>query len=90
MGDCIVRRLEGVVLARGYSLLEYNVPEAKLAEAEKVTTGFESPTVNRLEDPGWFAVRAMVKRSEVIDIMEQLDALGATAILETVITNCRL
>jgi ATP phosphoribosyltransferase len=88
--DRVVRRLEGVVIARSYSLLEYNVPEAKLAAAEKVTPGFESPTVNRLEEAGWFAVRAMVKRSQVIDIMEQLDALGATAILETAITNCRL
>ncbi len=88
--DRVVRRLEGVVIARSYSLLEYNVPEAKLKAAEKITPGFESPTVNRLEEPGWFAVRAMVKRSEVIEIMEQLDALGATAILETAITNCRL
>lgn len=90
LADRVVRRLEGVVIARSYSLLEYNVPEAKLAAAEKITPGFESPTVNRLEEPGWFAVRAMVKRSEVIDIMEKLDALGATAILETTITNCRL
>lgn len=88
--DRVVRRLEGVVIARSYSLLEYNVPQAKLAAAEKVTPGFESPTVNKLEEPGWFAVRAMVKRSEVIEIMEQLDTLGATAILETAITNCRL
>jgi len=88
--DRVVRRLEGVVIARSYSLLEYNVPEEKLAAAEKVTPGFESPTINRLEEEGWFAVRAMVKRSEVIEIMEQLDALGATAILETAITNCRL
>jgi ATP phosphoribosyltransferase len=88
--DRVVRRLEGVVIARSYSLLEYNVPEAKLAAAEKITPGFESPTINRLEEPGWFAVRAMVKRSEVIEIMEQLDALGASAILETAITNCRL
>jgi ATP phosphoribosyltransferase len=88
--DRVVRRLEGVVIARSYSLLEYNVPQEKLAAAEKITPGFESPTVNRLEEPGWFAVRAMVKRSEVIEIMEQLDALGATAILETEIKNCRL
>ncbi len=88
--DRVVRRLEGVVIARSYSLLEYNVPQAKLAEAEKVTPGFESPTINRLEEEGWFAVRAMVKRNEVIEIMERLDALGATAILETTITNCRL
>ena len=59
-------------------------------EAEKITPGFESPTINKLEEAGWFAVRAMVKRSEVIEIMERLDALGATAILETTITNCRL
>jgi ATP phosphoribosyltransferase len=90
LADRIVRRLEGVVIARAYSLLEYNVPEAKLAEAEKITPGFESPTVGRLEEPGWFSVRAMVKRNEVIEIMERLEALGATAILETTITNCRL
>jgi len=88
--DRVVRRLEGVVIARSYSLLEYNVPEAKLDAAEKITPGFESPTINRLEEEGWFAVRAMVKRSEVIEIMERLEALGATAILETAITNCRL
>lgn len=90
LADRVVRRLEGVVIARSYSLLEYNVPEAKLKAAENITPGFESPTVNKLEELGWFAVRAMVKRSEVIDIMEKLDALGATAILETTITNCRL
>jgi ATP phosphoribosyltransferase len=88
--DRVVRRLEGVVIARSYSLLEYNVTEAKLAEAEAITPGFESPTVSRLEESGWFSVRAMVKRGEVIDIMERLEALGATAILETAITNCRL
>ena len=90
MADRITRRLEGVVIARAYSLLEYNVPEGKLAEAEKITPGFKSPTVNRLEEPGWFAVRAMVRRGEVIGIMERLEHLGATAILETAISNCRV
>ena len=88
--DRIVRRLEGVVIARDYSLLEYNVPRAKLAAAEAVTPGFTSPTVTNLEDSGWCAVRAMVKSSEVITIMEQLEALGALAILEMSINNCRL
>ncbi|MAT70943.1 MAG: ATP phosphoribosyltransferase [Planctomycetaceae bacterium] len=90
MCDRITRRLEGVVIARAYSLLEYNVPADKLAEAEKITPGFNSPTVNRLEQEGWFAVRAMVRRGEVIGIMEQLEQLGATAVLETAISNCRL
>src|SRR5690242_10023463 len=61
LADRVVRRLEGVVIARSYSLLEYNVPRAKLAEAEKITPGFNSPTVSSLEDPDWCAIRVMVK-----------------------------
>jgi ATP phosphoribosyltransferase len=90
LADRVVRRLEGVVIARSYSLLEYNVPRNKLAEAERITPGFNSPTVNSLEDPAWCAIRVMVRRNEVIRAMEQLEALGASAILETQITNCRL
>ena len=90
LADRIVRRIEGVVIARAYSLLEYNIPAEKLAAAEKITPGFHSPTVNRLEDENWYSVRAMVKRGEIIDTMEKVEALGATAILETAITNCRL
>ncbi|MEI8213038.1 MAG: ATP phosphoribosyltransferase [Planctomycetota bacterium] len=88
--DRIVRRLEGVVIARDFSLLEYNIPRSKLAAAEAITPGFTSPTVNSLEDPDWCAVRAMVKRSDVISIMERLEQLGALAILEFSINNCRL
>jgi ATP phosphoribosyltransferase len=90
LADRVVRRLEGVVIARSYSLLEYNVPRAKLPAAEKITPGFKSPTISALEDPEWCAVRVMVRRTEVIEIMEKLEALGASAILETQITNCRL
>jgi ATP phosphoribosyltransferase len=90
LADRVVRRLEGVVIARGYSLLEYNIPRSRLARAEEITPGFKSPTVSSLEDPDWCAVRVMVKRGEVIPIMEKLEALGASAILETQITNCRL
>src|SRR4051812_46381377 len=90
LADRVVRRLEGVVIARSYSLLEYNIPRDKLAEAERITPGYNSPTVNALEDPTWCAIRVMVKRSEVIEVMEKLDALGASAILETEINNCRL
>lgn len=90
LADRVVRRLEGAVIARSWSLLEYNVPRAKLAEAEKITPGFNSPTVSSLEDRDWCAIRVMVKRGEVIGIMERLEALGASAILETQINNCRL
>lgn len=90
LADRIVRRLEGVIIARSYSLLEYNVPRSKLKAAEEVTPGFNSPTVSALEDADWCAVRVMVKRKDMIEIMEKLEALGASAILETQITNCRL
>jgi ATP phosphoribosyltransferase len=90
LADRVVRRLEGVVIARSWSLLEYNLPRTKLPEAEKITPGFNSPTVNALEDPAWCAVRVMVRRGEVIEVMEKLEKLGAHAILETQINNCRL
>ena len=88
--DRVVRRLEGVVIARDYSLLEYNIPRSKLAEAEEITPGFNSPTVNALEDPDWCSVRVMVRRGDVIASMEQLESLGASAIFELTIANCRL
>ena len=90
LADRVVRRIEGVIIARSYSLLEYNVPRAQLERAEAITPGFNSPTINDLEDPNWCSVRVMVKRSEVIDVMDQLETLGAHAILETPVSNCRL
>ena len=90
MVDRVVRRLENVVIARSYSLLEYNIAREHLAAAEEITPGFHSPTVNALEDKAWCAVRVMVKRNEVLDVMERLEALGADAIMETRIASCRL
>ena len=90
LADRIVRRLEGIVIARSYSLLEYNIPRSGLAAAEKITPGFNSPTVSALEDPAWCAVRAMVRRSEAHGIIERLEVIGASAIVETAISNCRL
>jgi ATP phosphoribosyltransferase len=90
VADRVVRRLEGVVIARSYTLLEYNIPRDRLAEAEEITPGFNSPTVSSLEDSSWCAVQVMVKRKDVIDVLDQLEAIGAAAVLETQITNCRL
>lgn len=90
MADRIARRLEGVVIARDYSLLEYNIPHDKLALAESITPGFNSPTISALESSGWCAVRVMVNRKDVISVMERLEVIGASAILETAINNCRL
>jgi len=88
--DRVVRRLEGVTIARDYSIVEYNIRRKDLEKAETVTPGFNSPTVSSLEDAAWCSVRVMVKRSDVINVMEQLEQLGASAILETSLNNCRL
>lgn len=88
--DRVVRRLQGVVIARTYSLLEYNIPRDRLRDAEGITPGFDSPTINALEDPNWCEIRVMVPRNDVIAVMEQLESIGASAILETPIVNCRL
>ena len=90
IADRVVRRLEGVLIARSWSMLEYNVPRKNLAEAEGITPGFNSPTISALEDEEWCAVRVMVRRNEVIDAMDRLESIGATAIIETRLANCRL
>lgn len=90
MCDRVVRRLEGIVIARDYSLLEYNVPRSRLVDAEAVTPGYKSPTVSQLEDSDWCAVRVMVRSKDVHTIIEGLAEIGASAILETTIRNCRL
>lgn len=88
--DRMVRRLEGVIIARSYSLMEYNIPQSQLKAAEQITPGYRSPTINRLEDPNWCSVRVMVRHGDIADAMDRLEALGASAILETKIGNCRL
>jgi len=86
----IKRRIEGVLVASRYSLLEYNIEEKNLEAAEKVTPGFESPTVSKLDQDNWYAVKVMVKKGDVVQVMDNLEDIGATAILETDIANCRL
>ncbi len=88
--DRIRRRLEGVVIAKSYSLLEYNIRRDRLPEAESIAPGFDSPTISSLEDPTLCSVKVMVRSSEAIDQMEKLEAVGASAILMTDIVNCRL
>ncbi len=90
LSNLIVRRFDGVLTAQQYTVLEYNVPREKLKSAEQITPGFTSPTVSACENPAWVAVKVMVPKKKSIEIMDQLEALGATAILETPILHCRL
>ena len=84
------RRLLGVVTARDYVLLDYDVPAALVEQACRITPGLESPTVSPLHDPAWVAVRAMVPRKGTNRVMDELYDLGARGILVTHIAACRL
>lgn len=84
------RRLQGVLVARQYVMLAYDVPADRLEAACALTPGIESPTISPLHREGWVAVQAMVRRAEVHRIMDELYDLGARAILVTDIHACRL
>ncbi|WBB71531.1 ATP phosphoribosyltransferase [Micromonospora sp. WMMD1128] len=84
------RRLHGVLVARRYVMLAYDVPAGLLDRASALTPGIESPTVSPLHREGWVAVQAMVLRDDVHRIMDELYDLGARAILVTNIHACRL
>jgi ATP phosphoribosyltransferase len=86
----LLRRLQGVLVARAYVMLAYDVRADLLEQATALTPGIESPTVSPLHREGWVAVQAMVLRKDVHRIMDELYDLGARAILVTDIHNCRL
>lgn len=88
--DVLRRRLAGVKVAREYVLMDYDLPVALLEKASVVTPGLESPTVSPLRDPEWVAVRAMVPKSEMNHVMDDLYAIGARAILVTPIHAARI
>ncbi|CAN5665264.1 ATP phosphoribosyltransferase [soil metagenome] len=84
------RRLEGVLMARSFVMMDYDIAEVDLAEAVKLTPGVEGPTVAPLRREGWVAVRAMVPRDNSQRLMDRLYDLGARGILLTDIHACRL
>jgi ATP phosphoribosyltransferase len=86
----LIRRLQGVLVARSYVMLAYDVPSVLLDQATALTPGIESPTVSQLQREGWVAAQAMVLRNDAHMIMDKLYDLGARAILVTDIANCRL
>lgn len=88
--ETLIRRLQGVVIARQYVLVDYDIPKVKLDQACALTPGLESPTISPLAKEDWVAVRAMVLRKDTNKIMDELWALGARGILVTDIHACRL
>jgi ATP phosphoribosyltransferase len=87
--DQLVARIQGVVFGQQYLMLDYDCPRSVLENATKITPGLESPTIAPLADPDWVAIRALVPRRGVNEVMDQLAAIGAKAILASDIRFCR-
>ena len=84
------RRIEGVLVARAYVMMDYDIDVDHVDQAVALTPGIESPTVSPLHRVGWVAVRSMVPRERAQRVMDQLYDVGARGILTTDIHACRL
>jgi ATP phosphoribosyltransferase len=83
-------RVKGIIVAREYVVVEYDLPKDRLSEARGITPGIESPTVSPLSKEGWVAVKAMAQRDDVNEIMDDLTKIGARGIIVTGIRTCRI
>ena len=88
--ETFTRRLQGVLVARSYVMMDYDIEAAKVEQATALTPGIEGPTISPLRREGWVAVRSMVRRTSAQRTMDELYALGARAILTTDIHAARL
>lgn len=88
--DTLTGRLQGVVYAKKYLMLDYDCPLEVLDQAMELTPGLQSPTVSPLSREGWVAVRAMVPKTGINSLMDALHEIGARAILASELRSCRL
>lgn len=86
----IVGRINGYFTAQKYMLMVYNMPKKNLKAAIAITPGKRSPSLMSLEDSEWVAVSVLVEKSQVSNIMDKLENIGATDILCTALKNCRV
>lgn len=88
--ETLLRRLQGVLVARDFVIMDYDLPTTKLDEATAIAPGIESPTVSPTREADWVAVRVMVRRETANDVMDALYELGARAILVTAVHAARI
>lgn len=86
----LLRRLQGVIVAREYVIFDYDCPVDLVDAASKLTPGIESPTISPLADKNWVAIRALVKADQTNLVMDQLYEIGARAILVSAIHAARI
>ena len=86
----LIKRIQGILHAHNYVMLDYNVARENLEKVAAITPGLSAPTVSPLANDSWVAVRAMVPKTQANSLMDELSALGAEAILATDIRIARI
>ena len=90
LSEQLIRRIDGVLAAARYTLLEYNCPAANIDQAVEITPGFSSPTIVHLQDRDWRAVKVLVEKHTTQRVIDALESIGCVAILETELRHARL
>ena len=86
----LMGRINGILVASSYVIIEYDIERSKLEAGCKITPGLEAPTISPLANPDWVAVKAMASKRDYNRIMDELHELGARAVIVTEICSCRL
>ncbi|EPS44521.1 hypothetical protein H072_1492 [Dactylellina haptotyla CBS 200.50] len=89
LADLILSRIHGVITAKKYVLCTYNIRRALLPKVHEITPGKRAPTITTLEEEGWYAISVMVEKKEIAEVMDKLEAAGASDILVLQISNSR-
>lgn len=84
------RRLQGVLVARQYVMMDYDVADHLIEAASRITPGMEGPTISPLGRGNASAVRVMVPKSDTNKVMDALYDVGARAILVSPIQAARI
>ncbi|MCZ9305956.1 ATP phosphoribosyltransferase [Corynebacterium sp. c8Ua_181] len=77
----VLGRIQGILHARTYLMIDYNIAKSNLDAAAGITPGLTGPTVSPVAREDWVAVRAMVPQKQANQVMDRLSQLGAEAIL---------
>jgi ATP phosphoribosyltransferase len=86
----IKSRFAGVIAAKKFVYVSYNIKREFLSQALEITPGRRAPTVSPLDEEGWVAVSAMVARKGMAAVMDRLEGVGAEDVLVFALDNCRV
>lgn len=89
VADKLIKRINGVLTAERFLMVEYNLDRSLIPEAKKITPGKTSPTISPLDNSTFCAIKVMVPKADINNVMDRLEAIGAIDIIVTEIRNCR-